>query len=31
VPLSHEQTLTDAARAAGDLAPLLEAFVGRLA
>jgi xanthosine phosphorylase len=31
VPLSHEQTLTDAARAAGDLAPLLEGFVGRLA
>jgi xanthosine phosphorylase len=31
VPLSHEQTLADAQRAAGDLAPLLEAFVGRLA
>ena len=31
VPLSHEQTLKDAQRAAGDLAPLLEAFVGRLA
>jgi xanthosine phosphorylase len=31
VPLSHEQTLTDAQRAAGDLARLLEAFVGRLA
>jgi len=30
VPLSHEQTLADAQRAAGDLAPLLEAFVGRL-
>ena len=31
VPLSHEQTLTDAQRAAGDLARLLEGFVGRLA
>jgi purine-nucleoside phosphorylase len=31
VPLSHEQTLTDAGRAAGDLARLLEDFVGRLA
>jgi xanthosine phosphorylase len=31
VPLSHEQTLTDAQRAAGDLARLLERFVGRLA
>jgi xanthosine phosphorylase len=31
VPLSHEQTLKDALRAAGDLARLLEAFVGRLA
>ena len=31
VPLSHEQTLKDAQRAAGDLARLLEAFVGRLA
>jgi xanthosine phosphorylase len=30
VPLSHEQTLRDAQRAAGDLARLLEAFVGRL-
>ena len=30
VPLSHEQTLTDAGRAAGDLARLLEDFVGRL-
>ena len=30
VPLSHEQTLADAQRAAGDLARLLEAFVGRL-
>lgn len=30
VPLSHEQTLTDAQRAAGDLARLLEGFVGRL-
>ena len=29
-PLSHEQTLRDAQRAAGDLARLLEAFVGRL-
>ena len=31
VPLSHEQTLTDAGRAAGDLARLLEDFVGRQA
>jgi xanthosine phosphorylase len=31
VPLSHEQTLADAQRAAGDLARLLEAFLGRLA
>jgi xanthosine phosphorylase len=31
VPLSHEQTLADAQRAAGDLATLLEAFVGGLA
>jgi purine-nucleoside phosphorylase len=31
VPLSHEQTLADAQRAAGDLARLLEAFAGRLA
>ena len=31
VPLSHEQTLTDAQRAAGDLARLLEGFAGRLA
>jgi xanthosine phosphorylase len=31
VPLSHEQTLTDAQRAAGDLARLLEGFVERLA
>jgi xanthosine phosphorylase len=31
VPLSHEQTLADAQRAAGDLARLLEAFVGRVA
>jgi len=31
VPLSHEQTLADAQRAAGDLARLLEAFVGKLA
>jgi xanthosine phosphorylase len=31
VPLSHEQTLADAQRAAGDLARLLEAFVRRLA
>jgi xanthosine phosphorylase len=31
VPLSHEQTLTDAQRAAGDLARLLGGFVGRLA
>jgi len=31
VPLSHEQTLTDAQRAAGDLARLLSGFVGRLA
>jgi xanthosine phosphorylase len=30
-PLSHEQTLADAQRAAGDLARLLERFVGRLA
>jgi xanthosine phosphorylase len=30
VPLSHEQTLADAQRAAGDLARLLEDFVGRL-
>jgi len=30
VPLSHEQTLADAQRAAVDLARLLEAFVGRL-
>jgi xanthosine phosphorylase len=30
VPLSHEQTLADAQRAAGDLARLLQAFVGRL-
>ena len=30
-PLSHEQTLADAQRAAGDLARLLEAFVRRLA
>jgi xanthosine phosphorylase len=30
-PLSHEQTLADAQRAAGDLARLLETFVGRLA
>jgi xanthosine phosphorylase len=30
VPLSHDQTLADAQRAAGDLARLLEAFVGRL-
>jgi xanthosine phosphorylase len=30
VPLSHEQTLADAQRAAGDLARLLEGFVGRL-
>jgi xanthosine phosphorylase len=30
-PLSHEQTLRDAQRAAGSLARLLEAFVGRLA
>jgi xanthosine phosphorylase len=30
-PLSHEQTLRDAERAAGSLARLLEAFVGRLA
>jgi xanthosine phosphorylase len=29
-PLSHEQTLADAQRAAGDLARLLEAFAGRL-
>jgi xanthosine phosphorylase len=31
VPLSHEQTLADAQRAAADLAPLLESFVERLA
>jgi xanthosine phosphorylase len=31
VALSHEQTLADAQRAAGDLARLLQAFVGRLA
>jgi len=31
VPLSHEQTLADAQRAAGDLARLLEGFAGRLA
>src|SRR4051794_1725667 len=30
-PLSHEQTLRDAHRAAGDLSRLIEAFVGRLA
>ena len=30
VPLSHEQTLKDARAAAGDLARLLQAFVGRL-
>ena len=30
VPLTHEQTLSDAGRAAGDLARLLEAFVERL-
>jgi xanthosine phosphorylase len=30
VPLSHEQTLADAQRAAGDLAALLEAFLGGL-
>jgi xanthosine phosphorylase len=30
-PLSHEQTLRDAQRAAGDLSRLIEAFVGRLA
>jgi xanthosine phosphorylase len=30
-PLSHEQTLRDAQRAAGDLARLLEGFAGRLA
>jgi xanthosine phosphorylase len=30
VPLSHEQTLRDAARAAGDLTRLLERFVGGL-
>jgi xanthosine phosphorylase len=30
-PLSHEQTLRDARRAAGSLSRLLEAFVGRLA
>jgi xanthosine phosphorylase len=31
VPLSHEQTLADAQRAAGDLVRLLAAFVGKLA
>jgi xanthosine phosphorylase len=31
VPLSHEQTLADAQRAAVDLARLLEACIGRLA
>jgi xanthosine phosphorylase len=31
VPLSHEQTLTDAARAAEDLVKLLVAFIPRLA
>jgi xanthosine phosphorylase len=30
-PLSHEQTLRDAERAAGDLSRLIETFVGRLA
>jgi hypothetical protein len=30
VPLSHEQTLTDAARAAEDLVRLLPAFIARL-
>jgi xanthosine phosphorylase len=30
VPLSHEQTLTDAARASGDLIKLLRAFIARL-
>jgi purine-nucleoside phosphorylase len=30
-PLSHEQTLRDAERAAGDLSRLIEAFVGKLA
>jgi xanthosine phosphorylase len=29
-PLSHEQTLRDAARAASDLAPLITRFVGEL-
>ena len=29
-PVSHEQTLRDAARAAEDLAPLLTRFVGGL-
>jgi xanthosine phosphorylase len=29
-PLSHEQTLRDARRAAGDLSRLIEAFVGRI-
>jgi hypothetical protein len=29
-PVSHEQTLRDAARAAADLAPLLTRFVGAL-
>jgi xanthosine phosphorylase len=31
VPLSHEQTLADAARAAEDLSTLITAFIGRLA
>lgn len=31
VPLSHEQTLADAARAAGDLSRLLVAFISQLA
>jgi purine-nucleoside phosphorylase len=31
VPLSHEQTLADAERAAGDLARLIDAFLRRLA
>ena len=30
VPLSHEQTLHDAKRAAGDLARLLPAFIERI-
>jgi xanthosine phosphorylase len=30
VPLSHEQTLTDAARGAEDLVRLLPAFIARL-